>query len=100
MFLFLIETLATYDTMERLRIILDFEGLFVIDKVGRSGGPLGRDWRRSDVKTRAASSEVRRLRGRWADPSRDWRRGRENMVCSCLTRELGVSDGGSARQRL
>ena len=38
MFLFLIETLATYNTVERIRGVLSFEGLFMIDREGSSGG--------------------------------------------------------------
>jgi hypothetical protein len=37
-FVFLIETLSKEKTMEKIRCILGFEGLFVVNPVGRSGG--------------------------------------------------------------
>jgi hypothetical protein len=37
-FVFLMETLNTKKTMESIRCHLGFEGLFVVNPVGRSGG--------------------------------------------------------------
>jgi hypothetical protein len=46
--LFLMETKCRKDKMEALRVRLEFEGLFVVDAVGRSGG-LALLWKESSV---------------------------------------------------
>ena len=37
-FLFLIETLSCRSSLESIKVKLGFDGLFVVDRVGRSGG--------------------------------------------------------------
>jgi hypothetical protein len=46
--LFLMETKSRQNKMEGLRVRLGFEGLFVVDPVGRSGG-LALLWKESDT---------------------------------------------------
>lgn len=46
-FIFLIETLCMHKPMEKIRSLLGFEGLFVVNPVGRSGG-LAILWKRKN----------------------------------------------------
>jgi hypothetical protein len=46
-FIFLIETLCMHKQMEKIRSLLGFEGLFVMNPVGRSGG-LAILWKRKN----------------------------------------------------
>lgn len=38
MFIFLIETLCSKNKLERIKLQLGYDGLFIVDRVGRSGG--------------------------------------------------------------
>uniref|UniRef100_A0A803PVR0 Reverse transcriptase domain-containing protein n=1 Tax=Cannabis sativa TaxID=3483 RepID=A0A803PVR0_CANSA len=96
-FVFLCETLSRKDTVEKLRVSLDFEGLINVDVDGRSGGIallwkvkddvqlLGYSNNYIDVSIRDEDKGVWRLTGCYGEPNRNFRHRTWNLLKSLTT---------------